>query len=226
MKTEAIIVAAGSGKRMKSKLPKQFISIGGKTILAWSVTKLLSVPEIKKIILVAPSAYNIKYAPYILPIAHHKVKIVEGGKQRADSVKAGLAHISSDCGLVLIHDAVRPLIKSADIKKCISAGKKSGAAIAAAPCTDTVKLSRNNGSVHKTLDRSKIWLVQTPQVFAKKYLDNVFKIKNIPDVTDDSQLIEKLGKKVMLVNVGSYNRKITQKEDLLFAESQIKSYKS
>lgn len=225
MKTEVIIVAAGRGTRMQARLPKQFLKISGKTVLEWSLRAFLNVHGIKKLILVLPQLYTRRYSKYISPDIRKKVVLVEGGKRRIDSVKAGYRYVSPDCEIVLIHDAVRPLIRESDIKKCIAECKKHGAAIAAAPCADTVKQARADGCVHKTLDRSCIWLIQTPQVFKKKYLDNALNKKNIPDVTDDAQLIERMGKKVKLVDVGAYNRKITYPADLVWAENYLKSYK-
>lgn len=226
MNIAVIIVASGSGSRMNAHIPKQFLPLRGKTVLDWTIKLFLTLPNIHEIILVLPPSYIAKYKKYLSksrpgPMFH----IIAGGKRRVDSVKAGLGAVSKESDIIVIHDGVRPLTLPQDIKRCIDSGRRWGAAIAAAPCTDTVKRSNKNGFVHDTLDRTCVWLVQTPQVFKKEILTSIFKKNRISDVTDDSQLIEKIGKKVKIVPVGSYNRKITYSEDLVYAESVLKGRK-
>ena len=220
MITAGIIVASGRGTRMTSKVPKQFLPLCGRPILEWTVQSFLKTGCMHELIIVLPKDFLGAYKPK-RTYARTVIRTVTGGRRRVDSVKAGLRAVSAVCDMVAIHDAVRPLIKPRDIVRCINAAKKYGSAIAAAPCSDTVKRSTKKGFVKDTLDRSDMWLVQTPQVFKKKILTGGFK-GILPDVTDDSQIIERMGKKVKIIPVGKYNRKITYQEDLIYAETVLR----
>jgi 2-C-methyl-D-erythritol 4-phosphate cytidylyltransferase len=222
MNCAGIIVAAGRGERIKSKTPKQFISISGKTLLEWTLHALTRSRLLKEIIVVLPSEYISAFEKRFCRQHNPLIRIVAGGKRRVDSVKKGLMAVSKESDLVLIHDAARPFIKTQDIQRCIDAAQRYNAAIAAAPASDTVKYAAPHAFVHKTLDRSRVWLVQTPQVFKRSLLEKVFKTSPLPDVTDDAQLVEASGSRIKLVAVGSYNKKITYPEDLAYAKQILK----
>jgi len=224
MSIAVIIAASGTGSRMQSRIPKQFLKLSGKSILARTVELFLSITGIAEIILVVPSGYVQNFKRSIKPAsALPAVRIVAGGKRRVDSVRAGLSAVSKTIELVVIHDGVRPLALPQDIMRCIDAGRKWGAAIAAVPCTDTIKRATKTGYVQRTIDRSSLWLVQTPQVFKKRILAQAFSSKKTADITDDSQLVEHTGAKVKIVPVGRYNIKITCPEDVRYAESVLKA---
>ncbi len=223
-KNYAIIVAAGKGRRMGAGINKQFLNIKGKPILYYSLSVFSKHPFIDGIILVCSSdeidyckeqiveKYNIKKV----------VKIVSGGKERQDSVLSGLRAIS-DCDVVLIHDGARPFVSYKIIEDGINHAKTYGACTCGINPKDTIKIKNNDGFSEGTLDRSKLFCVQTPQCFKYDLIMECHEklIQDCGFVTDDSSVIERYGKKVYLYE-GSYsNIKITTQEDLLIAESII-----
>jgi 2-C-methyl-D-erythritol 4-phosphate cytidylyltransferase len=225
MSSTAIIVAAGKGARMKSPTPKQFLNLCGKPMLARTLSAFNRVADIRDILLVVPPAYCDRISAMLSRAVLRKVRaIVPGGKRRVDSVARALEMVSAfGAEFVAIHDGVRPLITHRDIRRCMQAARRRGAAIAATLSTDTVKRSTIDGAIEKTIDRSRIWLVQTPQVFRADWLKKAYARRPLPEVTDDSQLLEKLGKKVYLVPVNKYNIKITEPEDMIVAEALLKN---
>ena len=219
--TSAIIVAGGSGKRFNSEIPKQFLKLKGKTILAYSVEKLEKSKLVNEIIIVVPRQFLNFCKDKI--VSRHKFKkvsqIVSGGVNRQASVYNGLQKVNKKCNLVLVHDGVRPLIEYKRIEKVIKLAQKFKAAILAVPVKETVKLVNNNMIV-KTEDRKKFYLAQTPQVFKKTLLSKAFeKAKKDKFVgTDCSSLVERLGVKVRILEGSERNIKITTAEDFKLAE--------
>lgn len=222
MNITAIVLAAGKGRRFKSKVPKPLAKIRFKPVLIYSLESLCRHPRIRKIIIVANAANFKKILSLIKRYHINKVAcVVLGGKRRQDSVSCGLKRIiDDDCDFVLIHDSARPFTDSKIISRVIEKAKKSGCAIAGVPVKATIKkaVSSNSRIVDKTLDRRMLWEIQTPQVFRKDLILSAYKkFKNVP-VTDDASLVEKLGRKVSIV-LGSYNNiKITTPEDLALAQ--------
>ena len=226
MRTVAIIVAAGEGRRINSVHPKQYILIGEKPVLAHTLDKFEKCDLINEVILVVSPMY-LDYCrqEVVERFNFDKVrKIVIGGEKRQDSVYEGLKSISpNNTQIVVIHDGVRPFVSIEKIKQAVELCKKEKAVILAVPVKETVKRVEDN-SVITTLDREKLWLVQTPQVFEyslimeaykKAYADNFYG-------TDDARLVERLGEKVKVVE-GEYNNfKITTEEDLVWAQEIIK----
>lgn len=226
MKVATIIVAAGKGKRFSKRIEKQYIEIGDKPILYYTIKAFDDHPLIKDIVLVVDSG-KIKAVKEIINTNNlNKVtKVVVGGKERSDSVYNGLKSISPRTNVVLVHDGVRPLISAGLIDRVINATIKHGAVIPAVLPKATIKEISSKGMVLRTLNRSALGEVQTPQGF--KYgllLDSYKKNKRIiKTVTDDSSLVELEGHKVKRVK-GEYNNvKITTEEDLLFVQSALKS---
>ena len=217
MKTVAIIVAGGQGKRMGR--PKQFIKIAGKPMLAWTVDAFQRTKAIDGIILVvAPDqldlAAKIKAAKIIA--------VVPGGRQRQDSVRNGLAALPKGVQIVLIHDGARPAVEAATINGTIKAAKEHGAAIAAVPLKDTIKLvNRREAKILKTLDRSEMWAAQTPQTFTVPVINNAYETLH-HDVTDDAAAVERLGIPVFIVTDSSANLKVTTPDDLHIMEAILK----
>lgn len=222
----AIVVAAGDGLRLKSKIPKPLVGINNKPAIIYSLGVLAKEPAVKEII-VAANLANIKDIQKVVKkykIAKVK-KIILGGALRQDSVFNGLRLASGD--IVLIHDAARPFIDRKIVSSAIIQARESGAAIVGVPVKATIKLvvSRSGRPVaSQTLDRNKLWEIQTPQVFKKDLLLAAYKKFGKTKVTDDSSLVEKLGKKVKIV-LGEYrNIKITTPEDLILAEAIAKRF--
>jgi 2-C-methyl-D-erythritol 4-phosphate cytidylyltransferase len=224
MKNVAIIVAGGLGKRIEGNLPKQFLTLGGKPILAHTIEKFQRCDLVDEIILVVPEDHLGYCSQTIVEgYSFDKIRrIVCGGKERQDSVYQGLKACSNSTSLVVIHDGVRPLISVEKISESIELCRNKKAVIVAVPVKDTIKRVVDS-SVIATLDRTKLWLVQTPQVFEYKLIWDAYE-KAIGENfigTDDSALVERLGCEVAVLE-GEYNNiKITTKEDLIMAEKLL-----
>lgn len=220
-KASVIIAAAGKGTRMGMETNKLYLELTGRPILAVTIQKFEDSALIDEIIVVSNEA-EIGYCKrnIIDRFGFAKVKaVVGGGATRQQSVYNGLRQASADCGIVLIHDGARPFIEETVIRECIDAAEKYGAAAAAVPAKDTVKRSDEEGFVTETIDRSKLWYIQTPQAFRydliaashRKAAEDGF------EGTDDAVLAERAGHKVRLVMCSYYNIKITTREDLVIA---------
>ena len=218
MRVSAIVLAAGKGKRFKSRVSKPLAKINARPVLVYSLGVLSAHPLIKEIIVVAGrdnfKAVSAVIKEYKIPKV---IKVVLGGLRRQDSVRNGLGHINKNIGLILIHDAARPFIDKKMVSRIIKAAGSSGAAIAAVAMKSTVKKAKNNLFVEKTIPRLGLWEIQTPQVFRRDLILKAYRRYSKADVTDDAMLIEKLGSKVKITQ-GSYcNIKITTPEDLALA---------
>lgn len=225
-KTAAIIVAAGSGTRMGGRTTKQFISLCGVPVVVRSILAFQASEYIDEIIVVARSDERELYPPLFEKYGITKVsRVVCGGEDRQASVWAGFSAISDDVDFVAIHDGARPLIAAEQIKKVVLAGYDFRAAVAGAPSYDSVKLASISGHVDRSLERDKVWLIQTPQVFfADLYrAAAVVAKKDAFRGTDDASLVEHAGFSVKLVDCGRTNIKITSPEDLLYAKAIIES---
>lgn len=226
MRCIAIIPAAGKGLRMHSDVKKQYMGIGGKPILYWTLKAFENCPTIDEIILSVPTE-DISYCQK--DIVHkydiQKVKkIVTGGRRRQDSVANGFAAIEGVCDVVCIHDAVRPLIQPYTITKSVRTALNFGASCVAVQVKDTIKEITDDGFVRRTPNRRYLYAAQTPQSFDYNlYSDAVaFSVKENLDATDDCYLVERVGGRIVIVE-GSYeNIKITTESDLIFAEEILK----
>lgn len=228
-RTAAIIVAAGSGSRMRADITKQFILLDGIPVVIRSILAFEASEYIDEIIIVAKSGEAELYPPLLEEYSINKVtRIVTGGETRQESVWNGFCAISDKIDFVAIHDAARPLITTEQIKKVVLAGYDYRAATAGATSRDSVKLASISEHVDRSLDRDKVWLVQTPQVF---YADlyraaAVVARKDNFKGTDDCSLAEHAGFSVKLVDCGHENIKLTSHEDLLFALAIINERKT
>lgn len=219
-KTGAIIVAAGRGERMGG-VDKIFAPLAGKPLLAWVVDAFQQCGLIDQIIVVL-SEKNLKQGERLV-VERDWSKVSDvclGGEERQQSVANGLK-LLKDCQWVVIHDGARPLITEVLIKDGLAAAEESGAAVAAVPVTDTIKLSDDDGFVMGTPPRKRLWAVQTPQVFRFDIITEAHrKAKGM--ATDNAALVERLGYKIKLY-MGSYdNIKITTPGDLALAEILLK----
>ncbi len=223
IKTTAVIAAAGKGKRMGLDMNKQYIGVLGKPILARTIQRFEECDRINEIVIVA-NENEIEYCKenIIGKYDFKKVRaVVPGGETRQQSVFNGLSRVSADCGIVLIHDGARPFIDNDSIMACINAASSYGAACAAVPVKDTIKLADTDGFVSRTADRSALWQIQTPQAFEYGLIMDAHRraLGEGFDGTDDAMLAERSGYKVKLVMCDYYNIKITTGEDLIFAEA-------
>lgn len=210
MRTIAIIVAAGEGKRMGR--PKQFLKVAGRPMLSWTIKAFQKAQIIDGIVLVAGKA-NINAAKKLK--FSKLIKVVEGGDERQDSVRNGLRELPETAEIVLIHDGARPAVTEDIISRSVDAAKVYGAAVVGVPVKDTLKaVSRRPLVISKTINRENFWVAQTPQAFNVPLINKAYaKLKG--KVTDDAMAVEQLGQPVKLV-VGSYqNLKVTTPEDLL-----------
>jgi 2-C-methyl-D-erythritol 4-phosphate cytidylyltransferase len=212
--TAAIIVAGGKGLRFGGRTRKQYVSLNGRPIFWWSLRAFQKCASIAEIILVVP-ANDLKRVVVAVP---KKIRVVAGGTTRADSVRHGLKAISPAIRWVAVHDAVRPLITPSIIEAVIRAARRHRAAIAATPSRDTVKIANGHDTVKSTPERDKVWLAQTPQVFERELLERAHAKGCGATVTDDAQLVERLGVKVKLVEAPADNIKITRPIDLELAK--------
>ncbi len=226
-KTAAICLAAGKGKRMESKVQKQYLLLENKPVLFYSLTAFEN-SSVDEIILVTGAGEE-EYCRRKIVDAYGftKVKaVVAGGRERYHSVYQGLL-AAEDCDYVLIHDGARPFLNHGIIQRCLDGAKTYKACVAGMPVKDTIKLADDQQNIETTPDRSKVWMIQTPQAFSFSLIKEAYgKLmaleaagKNPPvPVTDDAMVVEYfLGEKVHLVH-GSYeNIKITTPEDMKVA---------
>jgi len=224
--SSSIIVAAGTGSRMNSVIPKQFLKVGGKPVLYHTIIKFDKAKYVKEIILViSPEYIDSKELEESIPKQLSKTfKIVQGGDTRQQSVKNGLDQVSPDIPIVMTHDGVRPLIEPQMIDKAvIQCGKKDGV-IFAIPAMDTLKEVENN-IIKKSLDRDKIWQMQTPQVFKKEILQQGFDLAEKDNFfsTDEASLVERLGIAIHIIQGKKSNIKLTVKEDIQIVEALLKN---
>jgi len=222
----AIILAAGHGRRLKTAVSKPLVKIGKFPAIAYSLAALNKHPAVDEIIVVVNSLNFQSISRLIRRQAFKKVQsLVLGGKRRQDSVYNGLEAVNSKSTRVLIHDSARPFIEQDTISKVIRAARKSGAAIVAVRPKATIKTAKKGNFVAQTLDRGRLWEVQTPQVFKKTLILKAYKKYAGREVTDDAALVEKLGADISVVE-GSYrNIKITTVEDILSAGLIAKRFK-
>ncbi len=214
-KVGAIIVAAGSSLRM-GKANKIFAPLGGKPLLAWSVDTCQECSLIWQIV-IALNDKDLRLGQKLKEErSWSKVTLCPGGARRQDSVREGLQKLK-DCHWVVIHDGARPFLTLDLIENGVKTARETGAAVAAVPVKDTIKLVNSNGLISKTLQRDKLWAAQTPQIFTFDIIAKAYK-ELTTEVTDDAAAVERLGYEVKLY-LGDYNNiKVTTPEDLALAE--------
>lgn len=214
MKTTAIIVAAGSGSRLNSKTPKQFLEIAGKSVVAHSIERFQSAPSVDSVVLVLAADKLDKFESSADKIS----KIVVGGSTRAESVFNGLNAVDRDTRIVAVHDGARPFVSVDEIERTIAKAKETGAACLVACVTDTIKTIRGD-EISGTLDRDKLRRALTPQAFKIEVLKKAFENADLSEaVTDECYLVEKLGHPIAFVEGGPQNIKITFPTDVWIAE--------
>jgi 2-C-methyl-D-erythritol 4-phosphate cytidylyltransferase len=225
MRVAAIIPAAGTGRRMQKNTPKQYLTLGGKPILANTLAVFEQMPEITEITVVAqPAALDFCQKKVITPFGFKKVlRLVPGGKERQDSVYNALKvlHRQNDWDLILVHDGVRPFVTPEEVRRVLRAAWEHGAAILALPAQDTVKKVNREGRIQTTLNRQDIWLAQTPQAFHAPIIWRAFVEAYGREFygTDEASLVEALGLPVTVEPGSPFNIKVTTPEDLVLAEA-------
>ena len=223
----AIVLAAGQGKRMHSKIQKQFLEIGGKPILYYSMECFQKSPLIQDIILVTgEDMISYCQSEIVEKYGFTKVwKVTAGGKERYDSVYAGLL-CCQDTDYVYIHDGARPFVTEEMIQRGYEAVKRTNACVMGMPSKDTVKLADPSGYIKETPDRKIVWNIQTPQIFSYDLIRGAYESirkKDMSNVTDDAMVVEQeTGTKILLVEGSYQNIKITTPEDLAVAEAFLR----
>ena len=242
MHVVGLIAAGGQGSRLGTTTPKQFLALGGRTILERSLLALAACERIGTIVVALPPAYAERPPPY-LRSPTGRFRVVAGGARRQDSVALAFAAAPPDAEVVVIHDAARPFVDVPTIERTIDAAADSGAAIAALPARDTVKLAdttetswvgaefgeplpavtpKRIPAVKRTLPRDQVYLAQTPQAFRRDVLERALALADQSvEATDESALAEQAGWHVLLVPGSPQNIKITTATDLAFARGLL-----
>ncbi len=216
MNKYAVIVAGGSGSRMNSAVPKQFLLLKNKPVLFYTLETFLNAYDDLKIILVLPEEHVATGQEIIDAWFDYKrIKIAVGGRTRFHSVQNGLQLIDEE-SIVMVHDAVRCLLSTALIHRCYAAALESGAAIPVIDCKDSVRFVSAHGN--ESLERANVKLVQTPQAFLSTILIPAYNIDYKEKFTDEATVVEAFGMKVQLVDGEEENIKITHPIDILCAE--------
>jgi 2-C-methyl-D-erythritol 4-phosphate cytidylyltransferase len=224
LRTAAIVVAAGSGERLGAGRPKAFVALAGRPMVAWSLDAVAGAGIPRAVVAVpcghgaaAEDALGGAAGDFPLGLA-----LVEGGASRSESVRNGLA-AAADAEAVVVHDAARPLAEAALFTRALEALVDADAAIAAARVADTVKEAGPDGVVLRTLDRSRLWAIQTPQAFRAAVLRRALDVDPavLAEATDDAWLVERAGGTVRVVESSRANFKVTTAHDLAVAESLL-----
>lgn len=216
MKKYALIVAGGSGSRMKSELPKQFIEIGGKPILMHTLSKFYNCDEI---VLVLPES-QIKFWRQLCEKHNYELKhkIIKGGESRFQSVRNGLEKVDKNT-LVAIHDGVRPFITSEIIENSFNTAQEKGNAIVCVDSKDSLRKISAKGNAH--VDRIEYKIIQTPQTFNSSHIKEAYNQEEKSIFTDDASVLEAVGESIHLIKGDYRNIKITSPEDLIIAEAYL-----
>lgn len=221
----AVIAAAGSSSRMGGR-DKLAEPLDGIPVILRTLAAVEAVPEIREIVVVTREDRMEEYRRLLGQCSRLRA-VVPGGSTRQESVRNGVRALSPDCTLAAIHDGARPLVTPEVFARCIEAARSCGAATAAVPVKDTIKLADEAGRVLDTPDRSRLWAVQTPQIFDReRYLRAAEEAERRGlSCTDDCQLFEAMGWEVQLV-MGDYrNLKLTTPEDFLAAGAYLEGIK-
>ncbi len=223
-KVAVIIPAAGAGRRFGGDVKKPFALIDNRPVFIRSVELFLNRPDVCQVVIaVAPDDYDVVKEKYAANIMFMGLKLVKGGAERFQSVRAALEHVVPEADLVCVHDAVRPCVLESWIDNVFAEADKTGAAILAAPLTGTIKRVAESGVIDATIPRENLYEAQTPQVFRKDVLLKAY--ADLPDdfrPTDDAQVVERTGHPVAVVASDRRNVKITTGSDMNLAAALLK----
>jgi len=224
--TSAIIVAAGKGTRMGANVDKLWLEVAGRPVVAHTWRQFNDAADLDEIILVVRDGMQPHFAELAQKYHFQKsFRLVIGGVERQDSVWNGLSAVSPKTDIVAIQDAARPCTTAQLIADTIQAARETGAAVAAQPVTDTIKETADGKIISRTVDRSKLWSVQTPQTFRLEVIRRAIsaaRTKNLI-LTDDTAACELIGQPVRLVKATAPNPKVTVPADLPFIESLLRA---
>lgn len=220
MKKFAVIVAGGSGSRMGSATPKQFLLLNDKPILYYTLESFLSAFDDIKIVLVVPSMFLQQASEMIIQCSDpKKITLCEGGVTRFQSVKNGLQHTEHP-SVIFVHDGVRCLVSTQLIRNCYKVALEKGSAVPAVAVTDSIRKITANGN--EAVDRSQFRAIQTPQTFRSEWLLPAFQQPYKDQFTDEATVVEAAGHPIHLIEGEKENIKITYPYDALLAEQILK----
>jgi 2-C-methyl-D-erythritol 4-phosphate cytidylyltransferase len=225
--TSAIIVAAGKGTRMGADVDKLFLPVAGRPLVAHTWERFDTSPDIDEIVLVVRGGMEETFRNLAAEYAFKKpFRLAPGGKERQDSVWNGLQVASPKADIIAIHDGARPCTSGELIREIITAAREAGAAVAAHRVTDTIKESDDGAFVSRTVDRSRLWAVQTPQAFRHDVIRRALEIvrQNNALVTDDTAACELIGQPVKLIEGKTPNPKATSPADVPYIEMLLQRH--
>ena len=222
MQKYAIIVAGGTGTRMGSATPKQFLLLNDKPVLYYTIQTFLEAYDDLQVVLVLPDEYTDMGREIIDAwFEYDRIRITSGGETRFHSVKNGLKLVEQDA-IVFVHDAVRCMVTTDLIQRCYENALETGSAVPVIRSRDSLRLLNEEENDNQALDRNRIVLVQTPQTFHSRILQPAFEIDFKERFTDEATVVEAFGLKISLVEGEEHNFKITRPFDLLMAEHLLK----
>ena len=214
-KIGVIIVAGGSGSRMKSNTPKQFIEINSKPLIQYTIDRFFNWNSNIDLVLVLPESEIDNWKNLVAKNNYSlNYRICKGGKERFYSVKNGLDLLEND--LIMIHDGVRPLVSNPTLDRCLNAAETLGSAIPVVPLVESIRKITDNSS--QSVDRNSLRLVQTPQCFKSEWVKKAYQQSYSAAFTDDASVLQKADYSINLVEGNRENIKITTKDDLKLAE--------
>jgi 2-C-methyl-D-erythritol 4-phosphate cytidylyltransferase len=211
----AVIVAGGSSRRMGFN--KLTADLEGRPVLAWTIAAFNDCADIDAIVLVCAASARPELEKIARAAAPEKLRaVVEGGAHRHLSVAEGLDCVPAEAAMIAVHDAARPLVDGTMIERCLEAARNTGAAACARPVTDTLKRINDEGFIIESIDRTKLWAVETPQIFRAELLREAYAevIAAGAYVTDETSAVQRAGAPVALVETPEWNGKITYPADL------------
>jgi 2-C-methyl-D-erythritol 4-phosphate cytidylyltransferase len=218
-----VVVAAGRGTRVGGELPKQYLALDGVPVLLRAVRPFASHPEVAQVVIVLAPAEAESPPDFLAASLGQALTIAPGGRERSDSVAAGLRTLRAECEIVLVHDGVRPFVDRGVIDAVIAHARAGEGAVAAVPVSDTIKESvgADPTLVGRTVPRAGLWRAQTPQGFPRRLLEEAYARAGpgASGATDDASLVEACGGVVRLVPDSARNIKITTRDDLAVAEA-------
>ncbi len=226
MKVSVIIPAAGASSRFGGDKKKPFVQIDGRAVFLRTLELFVNRDDvIQTILAVSPDDYDTVKSKFGANLGFMAVTLIEGGRERWETVKKALSEVSDEAEFVAIHDAVRPCLTQERINDVFQAAEKAGAAILASPVNDTLKKVGRSNIIEQTIDRNNLYCAQTPQIFRKEMIIeayNKLSTELAERITDDAQVAELAGNRVSVVASDATNIKITTQQDLKLAEAILK----
>ncbi|HKT08614.1 MAG TPA: 2-C-methyl-D-erythritol 4-phosphate cytidylyltransferase [Gemmatimonadaceae bacterium] len=216
-----IIVAAGTGSRTGSTELKQFRWVAGKPMLLHSVQRCMERTDVAVVIAVLPRSHAGDPPPWIFQCDVDRLLVSAGGRERGDSVYAGLTDLPPEVHIVVIHDAARPLMDAETLDRVIAVARTGSGAVAGVPLTDTLKRVQDANRVVETVDRAHLWRAQTPQAFPRDMIERAYADARAHGLhaTDDAALCERLGMPVVMVRGNERAIKVTEEADFARVEA-------